>query len=73
MENPWVFHVFPMVDTWDFLWGFKYGHRKDMGHEKPLDFHGQYDGFSKYDHAVTWKTCGSDMGFHGIQVTMDFQ
>ena len=29
--NPWVFHVFPMVNTWDFLWGFKYGHRKDMG------------------------------------------
>ena len=24
-------HAFPMVNTWDFLLGFKYGHRKDMG------------------------------------------
>ena len=30
-DNPWVFHVFPMVNTWDLLWGFEYGHGKDIG------------------------------------------
>ena len=43
------------------------------GHEKPMDFHGQYDGFSKYDHAVPWKAYGSDHGFPWKLVAMDFQ
>ena len=32
-------------------------------HENPMDFHGQYNKFSKYGHAVPRKTYGSDHGF----------
>ena len=68
MENPWKTHGFSMYFPWliheissgvlgmaiEKAWVF---------HEKPMDFHGQYDGFSKYGHAVPWKTYGSDHWF----------
>ena len=64
-----------MVNTWDFLWGFEYGHRKDVYSTKnQWDFHGQYDGFSKNGHAVPWKTYGSDHGYpwnnHGFPIRL---
>ena len=64
MENQWVFHVFPMVNTWDISEVLSMAIEKTwVFHEKPMDFHGQYDGYSKYGHAVPWKTYGSDHGF----------
>ena len=42
-------------------------------HEKPMDFQGQYDGFSKYGMLFHGKPMDLTMGFHGKLVTMDFQ
>ena len=60
---PCVFHVFPMVKH-----GISFGvlsmaiEKAWEFHEKPMDFHGQYDKFSKYGHGFPW-----------ILVTMDSQ
>ena len=57
MENPWVSMYFPWL-----IHGISSGvlnmaiEKTWVLHEKPKDFHGQYDGFSKYGHAVPWKT-----------------
>ena len=67
MYFPWLIHG---ISSGVFLWAIE---KTWVFHEKPMDFHGQYDGFSKYCDAVPWKTYGSDHGFPGNTVTMDFQ
>ena len=77
MEFPWNFGILPCF-CYIYPLGFPcISHGQHMGfplgllaiektwvlHEKPMDFHGQYNNFSKYGHAVPRKTYGSDHGF----------
>ena len=65
----WIIHGKPMMYFPWLIHGISFGvlniaiEKTRVFHEKPLDFHGQYDGFSKYGHAFPWKTYGSDHGF----------
>ena len=65
MENPWVSMYFPWL-----IHGISSGvlgmaiEKTWIFQEKPMDnMMGQYDGYSKYGHAVPWKNFGSDHGF----------
>ena len=81
MDNPWKTHGFSMYFPW-LIHGISSGvlsmaiEKTWVFHEKPMDFHGQYDGCSKYGHAVPWKTYGSDHGFpwntsnHGFPMSL---
>ena len=81
MDNPWKTHGFSMYFPW-LIHGISSGvlsmaiEKTWVFHEKPMDFHSQYDGFLKYGHAVPWKSYGSDHGFpwntskHGFPMSL---